>query len=583
MRKVFSIAFLIIAIAVGLAACNGGSDAAGSYSGDVADSQPTIAPATPTATPASPTIPPIAPPPQPTMPPHAVPDYITIRGEQLSTGLAYLETLRRGWILTDAELGLFRYMVGLEDLNLDITQISDLSPLVGLPGLTHLFLTAAETNLAPIAALADLAALEHLHIGLNIGDDGINRTDFSPLMGLAGLNTLALSFGGSTVVDISTLAGLANLTSLQITHSSLHDLTPLANLTNLTNLNIHWNHIHDIAPLAGLSNLTHINLSGNHIADINPLAGLTRLEELFLTRNQISDISALAGLTNLQNLWISSNHIADIAPLAGLTRLRELWMSDNIIRDVSPLAGLPSILSIWADGNPIEDLSVFDNIFPVVPAPDIALAANPHPFAQVLSDFLVNLTIPNNYSDHPGHSYHAVLVDMDGRGTPGMLASKWTSDFSRYTPNSANVSPRFVQRLFFIYNGQLHEDEIGGSATSTGRFVRTGGANGQGVSLRTYTFFDIIDGILTPMKSVSITEYLRDWYGIQPDHEGNSYRLSNHPGVDYWRRDSEQDQILTHEEFNEIAQRYGLHDVNHIMWELPNTGEAHTILRMEAN
>jgi internalin A len=54
-------------------------------------------------------------------------------------------------------------------------------------------------------------------------------------------------------------------------------------LTNLTKLWLngcgnYGNEITDISPLAGLTNLTEINLGYNGITDISPLAGLTNLD-----------------------------------------------------------------------------------------------------------------------------------------------------------------------------------------------------------------------------------------------------------------------------------------------------------------
>ena len=51
--------------------------------------------------------------------------------------------------------------------------------------------------------------------------------------------------------------------------------------------------------MAGLTQLTGLNLGGNNITDISAVAGLTQLTELSLGGNNITDISAVAGLTEL--------------------------------------------------------------------------------------------------------------------------------------------------------------------------------------------------------------------------------------------------------------------------------------------
>ena len=67
----------------------------------------------------------------------------------------------------------------------------------------------------------------------------------------------------------------------------------------------------DIKPLAGLTNLTYLNLYRNDISDLTPLGGLTNLERLQLFENQISDITPLAGLKNLTKLILWGNQISD--------------------------------------------------------------------------------------------------------------------------------------------------------------------------------------------------------------------------------------------------------------------------------
>ena len=77
--------------------------------------------------------------------------------------------------------------------------------------------------------------------------------------------------------------------------------------------------IQDVSPLAGLVNLTWLDLHGNKIVDITPLADLVNLETLWLAYNQIVDVSPLAGLFDkLTRLDLRNNKIVDVAPLAGL-------------------------------------------------------------------------------------------------------------------------------------------------------------------------------------------------------------------------------------------------------------------------
>ena len=72
-------------------------------------------------------------------------------------------------------------------------------------------------------------------------------SDISALAGLTGLTRLALY--SNDISDISALAGLTNLQWLRINDNDISDVSPIANLTNLTWLGIAVNNISDFSPL----------------------------------------------------------------------------------------------------------------------------------------------------------------------------------------------------------------------------------------------------------------------------------------------------------------------------------------------
>ncbi|MCL2373598.1 MAG: leucine-rich repeat domain-containing protein, partial [Defluviitaleaceae bacterium] len=204
------------------------------------------------------------------------PEYITIRGEQLSTSLTELSTASLGWQLTDEELVPLRHMVNLESLDLYIEHLSDFEPISVLPNLTHLtlFVTTSDIDLAPLAALSTLTNLFNLQMTMWQVD--IADIDFTPLAGLTNFTHFGMIIDSTVPID---------------------DLSPVAVLTNLTWLSIWDARLTDITPIAGMSGLTHLDLPFSRITDISPLAGLTNLQSLHLSDNRISDITPLAGLT----------------------------------------------------------------------------------------------------------------------------------------------------------------------------------------------------------------------------------------------------------------------------------------------
>ena len=152
-------------------------------------------------------------------------------------------------------------------------------------------------------------------------------TDLSPLAGLSGLTTLHLI--STPVRDLSPLAGLSGLTTLDLRLTPVRDLSPLAGLSGLTTLDLVGTSVSDLSPLAGLSGLTTLNLYGTSVSDLSPLAGLSGLTTLDLSYTPVSDLSPLAKLSKLEVVWLDKNsdgfdpksarkgYPADLAPRGG--------------------------------------------------------------------------------------------------------------------------------------------------------------------------------------------------------------------------------------------------------------------------
>ena len=155
-----------------------------------------------------------------------------------------------------------------------------------------------------------------------------------------------------------TTAEMATLTELRAPNADISDLTGLAPAVNLQRLYlgheyvsaegrfINNNTISDLTPLAGLTQLTVLDLNGNAISDISALSGLTNLVVLRLGGNVITDISALSGLTNLVVLRLWDNNISDISPLVanrGLGAGEGISVSENPLNDASINVHIPTL------------------------------------------------------------------------------------------------------------------------------------------------------------------------------------------------------------------------------------------------
>ena len=302
------------------------------------------------------------------------------------------------------------FATNLKVLHLSQNPITDLRPLSNLTqlvGLHFWHVPVRPTNL-DLRPLANLINLEMLSL------EGNWISDIRPLMGLKKLRRLHLS--NNQIEDVSPLAGLTELWQLFLERNPIRDLTPLSGL-NLTDLNISNNPIKvsDISPLAALKELRTLDLLNSGISDIRPLSGLTELRTLLLKGNPIRDLTPLSGLnltdlkydvvgqtkgqTDFAEAWmpdpalrtavrgeigllpdvpltkerlrsvgyidIAGKGISDITGLEFATNLRKFDLRDNPITDLRPLANLTTLERLY-----------LSDIFPSTPTLDLRPLAN---------------------------------------------------------------------------------------------------------------------------------------------------------------------------------------------------------------
>ena len=180
---------------------------------------------------------------------------------------------------------------------------------------------------------------------------GNQISDISPIAGLPKLDLLDIS--GNEISDLSALAGLKNLRHVKVSHNNISDLSPLAGLPNLNRFDSWGNPVSDLSPLIELEV---IDICGGE-PDVSTLAGAKNLKELYLLGGGVSDVSPVAKLTGLTRLRVAGNPVSDISPLAKLTNLKWLELSENKIVDVSPVAKLKNLTWLHVGGNMISDFS----------------------------------------------------------------------------------------------------------------------------------------------------------------------------------------------------------------------------------
>lgn len=136
----------------------------------------------------------------------------------------------------------------------------------------------------------------------------------------------------------------ASITELDLINSDMRDLTALAGMSGLQTLNLGSTQVSDLAPLAGLSGLQELHLAATHVSDLAPLTMISGLRKLHLAGTQVSDLTPLAGLTRLYILDLGLTNVRDLSPLAGLSGLVSLAIDGSKVTDVSPLKHLKDLV-----------------------------------------------------------------------------------------------------------------------------------------------------------------------------------------------------------------------------------------------
>lgn len=189
---------------------------------------------------------------------------------------------------------------GLDYIDLDMTKVSDLSPLSALTGLREFWLNSTRvSDLSPLSALTGLRAL-HL--------DGTKVRDLTQLARLTELETLSLR--STAVSDLEPLTALTRLEFLSLSHTPVRDLSPLAKLHSLERLDIEYSRVSDLSPLAALTGLKLLSLHGTNVSDLRPIRDLA--------------LTSMAGTSGLMFFGTAATrNDPELARLADIVDIRE--------------------------------------------------------------------------------------------------------------------------------------------------------------------------------------------------------------------------------------------------------------------
>ena len=208
-------------------------------------------------------------------------------------------------------------LTSLEELEMQNNDLTTVPPVTNLPNLSYLGI--AGNKLTSVQGLTGMHQLTALKVGSN------QLTDYTPIASLTNLTTL--SIGNNRSNDISMLRSLVNLQEATFSQMGLTNnaVQVFSYMPKLVTLSIDFNdQISDLTPLAGLRQLQSLNFSKDQVADLTPLKQLTNLTDLSFSNAQVANLAPLAGLTKLTSLNLLRNHVSDLSPLQNLQGLSYL-------------------------------------------------------------------------------------------------------------------------------------------------------------------------------------------------------------------------------------------------------------------
>lgn len=223
------------------------------------------------------------------------------------------------------DLSALKKMTDLRELWVTCSALEDISALKGLKKLKTLMIAQADNvTCAQIAELTGLTSLtlremafrdiEELAKLKNLKELTVSNPDerggsnlYWHVSELTQLESLKL--GGLKLFDCKFAKGLTNLKTLWVDDCGVYSLDGMETLTGLTELSAVYNwKIEDISPLAGLTELKTLNLNSNPVKDLTLLKKLKKLEYLGISRSA-ADPAPILKLKNLKKLYAPDSKV----------------------------------------------------------------------------------------------------------------------------------------------------------------------------------------------------------------------------------------------------------------------------------
>ena len=348
-------------------------------------------------------------------------------------------------------LGGKTFSTDVTELNLGGLGLTDISALRDCRDLVRLDLR--DNNIRDISPLVELLNLEDLSLWNNA------VTDITPLMSLTKLRRLDVD--GNQISDVTVLEYLPSLTELWLNNNTPRSFAPLAGMSGLVKLGLKNTGLDDAAllSLAGLTQLTELNVEENPaltMAGYETLAAaLPRCKIAHSTLYWTVEYGGKTFRSDATELSAPDCGIQDLAGLEHFTALKRLVLDGNPISDLSPLSALTGLeyLSLRGTGTPEPEIQKLAEALPSceivydLPEPEQTPGAEetPNPDAPDTPD--------PDHSPAPGPTPdpEAAFAEAKEQGAQAALSAAGTGSgygilWSLDDPSAGAVRQGFIER-----------------------------------------------------------------------------------------------------------------------------------------
>ncbi|PHS12899.1 MAG: hypothetical protein COA78_07650 [Blastopirellula sp.] len=270
--------------------------------------------------------------------------------------LAHIKQLKILYLtnIEETDLSTLPQLQDVETIRLSGKVHTDISPLIKHPKLAELYL-AESTSVTDISPLSQLSSLKRLHL---------NESQIPSAVSLTNLESLeSISVSVKTRENLLNIKKLTCPLNLIVYEKSINDLTPLAEVSSIITLQINWTHLDELPSFAHMKDLSDLKiLSSQEITKIPPLPNTPSLNEFILTYSKVEDLQPLINQTELKSLYLIENQISDLSVLANFTELTYLDLTEPNVTDISPLAKLEQLEELRMIASKVTDLKPLLNL-----------------------------------------------------------------------------------------------------------------------------------------------------------------------------------------------------------------------------